>query len=74
MFALEHDLADEEVEELTRELEAIGLEIGQPTAASAAEKAKAAAAGRSPLGAVPRSPAQPTAFSSSSRTSASTSC
>ena len=27
-FALEHDLADEEVEQLARELEAIGLEIG----------------------------------------------
>src|SRR5205085_3838272 len=27
VFALEHDLADEEVEALTRELEAIGLEI-----------------------------------------------
>ncbi len=28
-FALEHDLADDEVEQLARELEAIGLEIGQ---------------------------------------------
>jgi RNA polymerase primary sigma factor len=28
-FALEHDLADEEVEQLTRELEAIGLEVGE---------------------------------------------
>src|SRR5439155_7935242 len=32
VFALEHDLADEEVEALTRELEAIGLEVGQPAA------------------------------------------
>jgi RNA polymerase primary sigma factor len=29
-FALEHDLADDEVEQITRELEAIGLEIGEP--------------------------------------------
>jgi RNA polymerase primary sigma factor len=29
-FALEHDLAEDEVEQLTRELEAIGLEIGEP--------------------------------------------
>ena len=32
VFALEHDLADEDVEALTRELEAIGLEVGQPGA------------------------------------------
>jgi RNA polymerase primary sigma factor len=31
-FALEHDLADEEVEQLTRELEAIGLDVGEPVA------------------------------------------
>jgi RNA polymerase primary sigma factor len=42
-FALEHDLADDEVELLTRELETIGLEVGQPAAdAPAAEKAPAA--------------------------------
>jgi RNA polymerase primary sigma factor len=29
-FALEHDLAEDEVEQLTRELEAIGLEVGEP--------------------------------------------
>jgi RNA polymerase primary sigma factor len=29
-FALEHDLADDEVEQLTRELEAIGLDVGEP--------------------------------------------
>jgi len=28
-FALEHDLAEDEVEQLTRELEAIGLEVGE---------------------------------------------
>jgi RNA polymerase primary sigma factor len=31
-FALEHDLADDEVEQLTRELEAIGLEVGEHAA------------------------------------------
>src|SRR5437764_9772843 len=41
-FALEHDLADDEVELLTRELEATGLEIGQARAEEA-EQEKAAA-------------------------------
>ena len=43
-FTLEHDLNDEEIEELTRELERIGLEIGAPAAAgpTAAEAEKAA--------------------------------
>ena len=36
-FALEHDLAEEEVEQLARELETIGLEVGKP-----AEEAEAA--------------------------------
>jgi RNA polymerase primary sigma factor len=40
-FATELDLSDEEVEELTRELERIGLEIGQPSLEAAAEKEKA---------------------------------
>jgi RNA polymerase primary sigma factor len=31
-FALEHDLAEDEVEQLARELEAIGLEVGEPAA------------------------------------------
>ncbi len=31
-FALEHDLADDEVEQLSRELEAIGLDVGEPKA------------------------------------------
>jgi len=35
-FALEHELNEEDVEQLSRELEAIGLEIGQPQAAEAA--------------------------------------
>ena len=34
-FALEHDLGDDEVEALTRELEAIGLEVRQTPAAGA---------------------------------------
>ena len=40
-FALEHDLADDEVELLTRELEAVGLEVrdSAPEAAADAEKA-----------------------------------
>ena len=37
-FALEHDLADDEVEQLSRELEAIGLDVGTPKPESA-EKA-----------------------------------
>jgi RNA polymerase primary sigma factor len=43
-FSLEHDLNDDEVEELTRELERIGLEVRQPAAEAEkeAEKEKAA--------------------------------
>ena len=36
-FVLENDLNDEDVEQLTRELEANGLEVGQPHAAAGAE-------------------------------------
>ncbi len=45
-FALEHDLAEEEVEQLTRELEAIGLEVGEPASdpEEEAQKAREAAA------------------------------
>jgi RNA polymerase primary sigma factor len=46
-FVLEHELNDEEQEQLTRELETIGLEVGQPlaaTAAAAEARAKADAA------------------------------
>jgi RNA polymerase primary sigma factor len=39
-FAVELDLSDEEVEELTTELERIGLEISTPAAPAAAEEAK----------------------------------
>jgi len=35
-FVLEHDLNDEEAEQVTRELETIGLEVGEPPAAAAA--------------------------------------
>ena len=37
-FALEHELNDEEAEQITRELEAIGLEVGQPQADADAKK------------------------------------
>ena len=37
-FALEHELNDEESEQITRELEAIGLEVGQPQADADAKK------------------------------------
>ena len=33
-FALEHELNEDEIEQLSRELEANGLEIGQPQAAA----------------------------------------
>jgi RNA polymerase primary sigma factor len=42
-FALEHDLADDETEQLQRELEAIGIEIGPPKAEEAEAVAKPAA-------------------------------
>jgi len=42
-FALEHDLADDEIEELTRELETTGLEVRE-AAAEEPEKAEPAAA------------------------------
>jgi len=32
-FTLEHDLSEVEIEEITREFEPIGLEVGQPPAA-----------------------------------------
>ena len=37
-FVLEHDLNDEEQEQLTRELETIGLEVGQPKTGAKADK------------------------------------
>ena len=40
VFAIEHDLAEDEVESITRELEAMGLEIGAPQADTAADKEK----------------------------------
>src|SRR3954447_7120563 len=39
-FALEHDLAEDELEQLTRELETIGVDVGPPVA-EAVEKAAA---------------------------------
>jgi RNA polymerase primary sigma factor len=40
-FAVEHDLAEDEVEQLTRELEAIGLEVGEPASEPDDEPQKA---------------------------------
>src|SRR5439155_20424534 len=41
-FALEHDLEDADIEQLTRELEAIGLEVGEPRSEEAAQPEKPA--------------------------------
>ena len=46
-FALEHDLDDADVEQLTRELEAIGLEVGEPRSEEDA-KPRARAEGAEP--------------------------
>jgi RNA polymerase primary sigma factor len=43
-LALEHELVEDDIEQLTRELESIGLEIGEPAAATAEPAAKEAAA------------------------------
>ena len=68
-FVLEHDLGEDEAELLQRELEAHGIEIGQPDAEAEKEGGREVAVrGRR------RSPAPPTASSSSSPTSAATSC
>ncbi len=42
-FTLEHDLNDDEVEQLTRELETIGLDVGPPLVEGEKEKEKPAA-------------------------------
>ena len=39
-FVLEHDLTEDETEQLTRELETLGLEVGQSRAAAAKDKAE----------------------------------
>jgi RNA polymerase primary sigma factor len=41
-FTVEHDLNDDEVEQLTRELETIGLDVGPPAASGEKEKASEA--------------------------------
>ena len=69
-FALEHDLDDADVEELTRELERIGLEIAR---AARTQKRREAGRAETPDPDVARR-APPTAFSSSWPTSAATSC
>ena len=47
-FALEHDLAEDEVEQLARELEAIGLDVGEPQVAAEPEPAAVEAAAPDP--------------------------
>jgi RNA polymerase primary sigma factor len=54
-FSLEHDLAEDEVEQLTRELEAIGLEVGEPAAEPDEESRKPA----EPVAPEPEPQAQP---------------
>ena len=75
-FVLEHDLTDEETEQLTRELETLGLEVGQSRAAKdKADEGSREGEGGGRAGPRRRSPpAPPTASSSSSPTSAATSC
>ena len=68
-FAVEHDLGEDEIEQLTRELEAIGLEVREARA-----ETEKAAVDRSRSSPTPRrSSAPPTACSSSSPTSGATS-
>ena len=66
-FALEHELEEADVEQLTRELEAIGLEVGEPRG----RRGREARAARRPPRA--RSSAPRTASSSSWPTSVATS-
>src|SRR3954453_19450484 len=55
-LALEHELAEDDLEQLTRELEAIGLEIGEPVAGA---PGGGACASRSRLPPRPRRPRKP---------------
>ena len=73
-FVAELELSDEEAEELARELERIGLEIGAPAAQAAAEKDEKAKAEPRVSEAGPSLRRRATACSSSSPTSAATSC
>jgi len=75
-FAVELDLNDEDIEELTAELERIGLEISTPARRlpPRPEKEKEKEAELAAAEAARRPAARPTACSSSSPTSASTSC
>ena len=74
-FATEHELADDELEQVQRELEAMGLEIGAPQRADEErEREEKEAAGGRRLGSRVALAAPPTRSSSSSPTSASTSC
>jgi RNA polymerase primary sigma factor len=58
-FALEHDLAEDEVEQLTRELEAIGLEVGEPASEPDDEPQKAREAAAAEAEAAQQHAAQP---------------
>ena len=74
-FVLEHDLTEDETEQLTRELETLGLEVGQSRAAKdKAEKEPRRRRRRPSRLPSPSPPAPRTACSSSSPTSAATSC
>ena len=76
-FCVELDLNDQDVEELTAELERIGLEIASPRRDRRGGEGEGGAEGsraRSRRGRGARSAARATACSSSSPTSASTSC
>ncbi len=70
-FVTEQELGSEEVEQITRELEAMGLEVGAPI--DDARRRRRRRRPRLPSGRASRSPAPPTRCSCSSPTSAGTS-
>ena len=73
-FALEHDLADDEVEELTRELETTGLEVREISPEAEADVPRRKRSLPSNSLSRRRWSALPTVSSSSWQTSAATSC
>ena len=73
-FALEHDLAEDEVELLTRELETNGLEVREPAEEPAEPSPRSGRRPSLPSLSPRRSSAPPTACSCSWPTSAGTSC
>ena len=58
-FALEHDLDDADVEQLTRELEAIGLEVNDPRSEEDAKPAQPEPKAPNPDVAIRSEPAMP---------------